>query len=226
MRSFGYDVAPVREERPHRYVDLLDVADSTRAVTDIAKPIDISLLVTAELPLVDAIRAFATARYFFVLESNRLAGVVTWSDLQRPAVSMVLFSLVLAAEQAMSSLIGASYGQDWESHLPASRRRFVRGIFDQRRRHNTEISMLECLMLEDRLRLVAKKTELLRSLNFGSRATFERWANKLKKVRNVLAHGGGLLDAERNPSLAVGLFNDVRQFTEGVWTQAAIADRR
>jgi len=79
--------------------------------------------------------------------------------------------------------------------------------------------MLECLMLEDRLELIAKKRQLWSSLGYGSRLAFNSWAENLKRVRNVLAHGGGLLDAERDPSQAVALFNNVRVFSENVWNR-------
>jgi hypothetical protein len=144
------------------------------------------------------------------------------SDLQRPAVSMVLFSVILAGESAMNSLIASSYADDWQTYLSEGRRTKLAEVYEKRRQHKTDISPLECLMLEDRLTLVAKRPTLRQSLGFTTRDSFESWNTKLKRVRDVLAHGGGLLDAEEDPVRAIQLFNDVRWFAEECWKQASV----
>ncbi len=221
MQERGFDLAPVRESKPHRYVALPDVDSGGRSkVTDVAKPLGISMLVTRDLPLASAVALLAHEPYFFVLESNRLVGVVTRSDLQRPAVSMVLFSIILAAESAMNVMISSTYRQGWETDLSEGRRKKLTAVFESRRRHNTEISLLECLMLEDRIALIRKQRSLRESLGFVTSASFDSWGDRLTGTRNVLAHGGGLLDADPNPTHAIELFNDIRLFSEACWRLA------
>lgn len=48
--------------------------------------------------------------FLFVMEGGEVSGIITPSDLQRVTVSMVVLSLVLAAEAGIDELIRHRYG--------------------------------------------------------------------------------------------------------------------
>lgn len=222
MKTLGFDVAPVGEP-PLRCVALEDLLHAGGIVKEVAIPIDITLLVTWDLALVDGIRLLASRPYYFVLESNRIRGLVTRSDLQRPAVSMVLFSLILATELALRSMIATAYGNDdWKLLLSSARQEKLEEVYASRSENNTQMTRLDCLMLEDTLTLVRKHEEIRQRLGLPSGNQFKDWEERQKHLRNSLAHGSGLLDIWPNPTEAVSGFTAVHEFTKRVWLESAV----
>lgn len=217
MRERNYDVAPVGEEPVRRYVHVADAEDHPGTVADAARPIDVGLLVSSSLSLADAVADLGSRPYLFVLERNRVTHLLTCADLQLPPVSLVALGFVTAAESALDHLIGRQFGERWPELLTAKRRVAIEAVFAERRRHNAETTLLDCLNLDDRLAIARKADALRVATGSPARRQFDRRAEAMKRLRNVLAHGGGLLDAEPEPSRAVVLFADVRALAESAW---------
>jgi hypothetical protein len=217
LASNGFDAAPLADAKPHRFFSVNMEADDEGLVGDIALPIDAARLVTSTLGLADGVALLEMEPFYFVMEGSRLVGMVTRADLQRSAVSMVTLSLVLAAEARMGVLIEGWIGADWESHLTGERQAKLGEILEDRRRRNVEIGLIDCLMLGDRLKLLGKSERLLAALGFTEQAAYRRWKEQLGGLRDTLAHGGSLLDEERDPVTAIELFAAVRRFAEAVW---------
>lgn len=220
MEQRGFDAAPIREDPPSRFVDLAGLKDSSGTASDVARPIDISLLITAEMPLADAVTRLGDRPYYFLIESSELSGIVTRSDLQRPAVTMVTFSIILAAEMALTELIARSYGDSWVSNLSAEEQDQITKVYDERVRRNAEISKLDCMMLRHRLSLVEPLAAIRNALGYPSKSSFKVWSESLKRVRDTLAHGTGLLDAYADPVKAIAFFQNAREFAAVSWELA------
>lgn len=138
LEEHEFDVAPVRDRRPHLLVTLDELQGDDGTVPDAARPIDASHLVTEGLGMADAIELLREHPWYFVMERDALVGIVTRADFQRPAVGMVTFSLVLAAEAAMNRIIEGSLGPGWPDALGEEARGEVEKLFEDRRRTNTE----------------------------------------------------------------------------------------
>jgi hypothetical protein len=220
MDEHGFDAAPLDEAETHRFVGASWLEPNGAPVVEQARPIDATLLVSSDLGLADGVSRLKTHPYYFVLQRDSLQGIVTRADLQRPAVGMVLFSLILTSEAAANVIIDRCLGPTWIECLPAGQRARVNEIFDQRLRNNTQVTKLECLMLHDRLQLLGKCDRVVPELGFASGKQFKKWKERLVNLRDNLAHGGGLLHAEPNPLNAIVLFEDVRSFAERIWKVA------
>ena len=86
-------------------------------------------------------------------------------------------------------------------------------VYEVRLRTNTEVTKLDCLMIHDLLDLLYECTATLETLGF-TKSRFKKWKEQLVRLRDALAHGGGLLHAEPDPLRAIQLFEDVRGFAE------------
>jgi hypothetical protein len=115
-----------------------------------------TLLVLSDLGLADGVSRLVSHPYYFIVHGGNIQGIVTRADLQRPAVGMVLFSPILASEAAINTVIGRCLGPSWIERLSAGRQARIRKFYDDRLRTNTEVTMLECLMLRDRLNLLGE----------------------------------------------------------------------
>jgi hypothetical protein len=209
MHKNGFDAAPLDEPEPYRFVGASWLEPNGDAVIGQARVIDATLLVSSDLGLADGVSRLKARPYYFVLQRDNLQGIVTRADLQRPAVGMVLFSLILTSEAAANVIIDRCLGRTWIEHLP------VKQV-----RTNTQVTRLECLMLHDRLHLLGNCDRVVPELGFASSKQFKSWKERLVKLRDNLAHGGGLLHAESDPVQAIQLFEDVRSFAERIWELA------
>jgi hypothetical protein len=221
MDRENIDIAPIREEPVQRYVvrdRLRDIQDQV-PLTVAAHAVDVVHLVTGNLGLAEALDLLLERGFLFTIEGGRISGIITPSDTQRVPVSMVVFSLILAAEAGLNELIVALYGSEaaWMAHLSGPRLTQLEGRFDERQRRNAETTRLDLLMLEDRLTLVGKRASIWQALGFKSRGRFDAWAALLRRTRDALAHGGTVLDVEQDPAEALRLIRRVREFATQVW---------
>lgn len=220
MLRHGFDAAPLDEPEPHRFVGASWLEPDGDPVAGQARAIDVTLLVSSNLGLADGVSRLKAHPYYFVLQRDNLQGIVTEPICSAPAVGMVLLSFILTSEADVNVIIERRLGPAWIEHLPAGQRARVGEIFDQRFRTNTEVTMLECLMLHDRLRLPGKCNRVVSELGFASLTQFKNWKERLVNLRDNLAHGGGLLHAEPDPIQAIDLFEDVRSFAQRIWELA------
>jgi len=221
MDRKNIDIAPIRDEPVQRYVvrdKLRDIQDQG-PLTVAAHPVDVVHLVTGNLGLAEALDLLLERGFLFTIEGGRISGIITPSDIQRVPVSMVVFSLILAAEAGLSELIVTSYGSEaaWMAHMSGPRLTQIEGRFNERQGRNAETSRLDLLMLEDRLTLVGKSASLWQALGFKSRRRFDAWAGLLQRTRGALAHGRTVLDVEQDPEEALHLIRRVREFAAQVW---------
>ncbi len=220
MAELDFDVAPLGEEPLRRFVlrAELEEEDAGAPVAEVAHPIDATHMVTVDLGLADTLDLLAQREFLFVIEGGKVSGLITFSDLQRIPVGMVVLSMILATELGLNEVIHLRYGDDgFLDHLSGKRLQDVVERYEQLRRHNVETSLIDVLQLKDRLRLVGKVERLRRELGHPSRDRFESWAEELKGCRNALAHGRTLLDHQRDPLQALGLVRRIRSFAEAVW---------
>jgi hypothetical protein len=216
----GYDAAPIEAGRPSLFVDREGLVGRSGTALENAQPLDAPRLVTSTLSLADGVRLLRELPYYFVMEGDRLAGIVTRADLQRQAVSMVLLGFILASEVGMNALIQARLGDGWMDHLGGNWATEVERLYQERVRSNAELTRLDCLMLHQRLSLLGKSPDVCSELGHGSKTSFAKWARTLTDLRDTLAHGGGLLHARPDPVQAIELFDEARSFAERVWRLA------
>lgn len=216
MREMRFDVAPLDEEPPHRYVSSADLEAGVGTVGDLAKPVDARFLVSDELGLADAITRLGGQPYYFVLGQSRLGGIVTRADLQRPAVTVVTLGLILVTEAGLNRIIERRL-PGWREELNADELAKMEDVFEARRSENAEIGRLDCLMLPQRMKLLRKCPGVVEELGFQNKGVFHKWKERLGNMRDVLAHGGGLLSYQSDPEAAIDIFQEVRSFAGGVW---------
>jgi len=163
-------------------------------------------------------RELQAREFFFVLEGQRITAVVTRADMSRPAVSMVVLQFVLIIETGLARLIEAYLGSSWREKLAPSRLREAEERLHERKQRNTELTLEDCLTIEDRVALAKESADLLRDLGYPSRNKFKEETERLKRLRDTLAHAGSILDYEPDPPEALRLVGQVREFAERVLT--------
>lgn len=225
LAARDFDVAAVADSRIHRYVRREDLAATGGAAGDVARVIDATEIVSATLPIADLVDRLASRERVFVLDNDGIRWLVTRADLQAPAVGMVALAYLIAFEAAISELVRDHLGDGFLELLPEERRRRAEQLFEHKQQDNTEISLADCLMFADWLKLARKSAGVRAALDCPSCAEFDRLVSRFDVARNGLAHGGTLLDGCTSEE-AVGLFARIRRAAETAWSAVDALDTR
>ena len=145
------------------------------------RPLDDSILVSADAPLWHFIHTVHEQPYRLVVEQTRITGIVTWSDLLKVPVLVLAFSLMAELELAMNRRILEQYADDtWLDLLDKDERQKIRGRRRKLERENLTLPMIELADLWH-------KAKLLRG-PLGAGRDFEAELGKVVKLRNDVDH--------------------------------------
>lgn len=216
MTRLEFDTAPLDEDPIWRFVALHELVPEDRPVAEVARPIRADELAHESLGLLTAMDGLRSHQSLFVLKDRKVCGVVSRSDVQRPAAAIAALSLILAAEQGLRELFRIYAANDWLDHLKDGRRDEVLRIHESRQREDAVIDLFECLPLADTFDLIAQVPEALEKLGM-SKKQFKKSKERLNRARDTLAHAGSLLSVEPDPLRAIELFHEIKDFAELVW---------
>jgi hypothetical protein len=193
MVATGYDMLPVRTDGIILgYVERADLRDG--ACRDSQRRLLPTDLVSDSTPVLELFPILAQRPRVFVLQGNRVTGIVSRSDLQKAPIRMLLFSLITLLEAHLQRLVAALYPDaDWRRHLSRSRVRLAERLYAERRERDEEIELVDCLQFCDKRDLVLRAAVSVGYLGFPTRRAFERFLNEAEELRDLLAHGQDLV---------------------------------
>lgn len=172
-----FDVAPILgKEQPMVVLraELAGVADD-QPLAESARLVLHEQLVSSATPLPVALDVLRLHGWFLVCDHSEITGIVTQSDLGRPAISIYIFARMISLEHGLRRLLG-SYSSNPITDEPPNNPEAVGPKY-----------------LKDVLKAIREIPELVESLGFASRKAFDRGTNFLVDLRNHLAHGRSIL---------------------------------
>lgn len=207
LAARGYAAAPVRDTAggpltvftaaPAAPTDREATAQRETVVADQAIEVGPSDQLRAGDPLPVVLAALGRCPLLPVVEGapGTVVGVITGRDLDRAVVRLAVLGLVLWLEPQLDRLIALAAGPDWEALLSPDRRRHLGEVRTYLARPGVELARMAALNLDDRLTLVRKLPQLRADLGWSSTGAFRRFAEPVRRMRDALAHGGGMVDA-------------------------------
>lgn len=207
-------VAPLEASRIKQFVTAEALREGrSNSVAEVAQAIPSTKIIASTTPLTSLIGELSEAEHLFVLTDCRIQGIVVRADLQLPIVGMAVLGLIVTLEQALNHLIQKHLGTEWFSMLSPVDQAKVDEIYADRQTHSTDIGRIECLSLPQRLELIQHDQELRGSLGFASNTVFKKFCRTTTRMRNVIAHSGGLLESSSDPQKAISHFTLLRTVT-------------
>jgi hypothetical protein len=147
-----------------------------------------------ETSLADTIQALDRRRFVFLVTLGAVGGIVTRSDLQKPAVRMWLFGIVTLIEMRFSRLIQTQLcEEEWQACLSEQRLAKAESLLAERRRRNQDLDLIDCLQFADKVQIVARTERLRAMTRFASRRKLEEAARAMESLRNNLAHAQDII---------------------------------
>lgn len=157
-----------------------------------------SELVAESMPLTYLLPILYDNQRVFVLERNKVNGIVTRGDLQKAPIRLFLFGLATLLEMHLLSLIRKNYTENsLTKNLKDNRLKNVKNLLSKRKSRNEAIDLADCLQFCDKRDLILKKSEILKSIGIKSKKSIEHIKQFLKsaeKLRDRLAHAQDIVE--------------------------------
>jgi CBS domain-containing protein len=183
-----FDHIPVKSG--DRIVGVLERESQARdgTVRDYMRPLDDSMLVSAEEPLPKFLPTLVASSYRLVVRGVEVRGIVTLSDVAKLPVRLVAFTLVIHMEAMLADVIRREGGDDeeWLKRLRPEQRKMVEKRLKRRRKQNIHLlSPIEVTDLSHKITVVGK---------LRGQRDFENELRPIVKLRNSLAHAADFVE--------------------------------
>lgn len=154
-------------------------------------------VIASSAPLAELVRRLKESSWLFVKVLGAVGGIVTKTDLQKPAMRMWLFGMVTLIEMRFTKMIEQALPMDaWREFLSDSRIAKAESLFAERQRRNQDVRLLDCLQLSDKGQIIARNEEIRSLTLFESRRQIEAAIKGVERLRNNLAHSQDIIASD------------------------------
>ena len=148
-----------------------------------------SELISESTPLIDLLMILHDSPRIFVLECNRVTGIITRGDLQKAPVRIFLFGLITLLEMQLQRIIQNEYSDNsWTNLLKPQRLKKAKELLTQRQARNEDIGLVDCLQFCDKRILIRQIPKISEIIKGQSDKDLSQQLEKIEKLRNKLAH--------------------------------------
>ena len=139
--------------------------------------------------LSDVIHILTLQEFGFISVLGDIAGYVSRSDINKPVVRMWLFGIITFVEMEIMRLIDEYFPNDsWIPAITEERAERAKVMQDERRRRGQHCSLLDCLQLSDKGRILISNEQTLALIGLDSRRNAKKIIREVESLRNNLAH--------------------------------------
>lgn len=188
MQHHFQNVASVRSKGTVQgYIRLPDL--EATACADCMRHFTADQVVDSNTPLSDVIHVLTRHDYCFMTVLEEVVGVIGRDDINKPMVRMWLFGLITMIEMRVVQIIEETIPDEgWHACLSEERLKKAQAMLAERQRRNQHCTLLDCLQLSDKGRIIIEHPRLLELFGFDSKAAAKRIIKSTESLRNNLAH--------------------------------------
>ncbi len=189
MKLKNYDIMPINEEgKVTSYVER-ELLEKEKQIEPAVRQITTDVIVSADTCVSEMVDLFQRSRFFFVNKRNDLVGLVTYADLNKIPMRVLLFVLISQFEFLLLTLIKKFYRKEtWISKLALERQEKIKELYNEKRKHDTDISFEDCLNLGDMIELLECDSELRVFVGYASLSSCKKECGYLDILRNNVMH--------------------------------------
>jgi predicted transcriptional regulator len=152
------------------------------------RPFEPELLITDSTPISNLPLILAPNGFVFVARNDKIAGIVTKADLNKPVFRIYLFAIISLFEMHINYWINSYYPENnWCIKLTEKRVNEAKRINSLRKGENLDISLFDCIQLCDKRDILKSTEEFIFQFSF-TKIDFIVFLKRVEKIRNELAH--------------------------------------
>ncbi len=188
LEMHGFDSIGIKQgDRLIGYVEAEDLADGS--CRHFMKSFHSTELITDSTPLIEIFELLEEKRRLFVLTKNEVSGIVTFADLQKPPIRMLLFGILSLLEMHMLELIRTFHPNGgWKGLITEKRLQSAEKLYRLQKERNEEIDLLDNLQISDKREILLDTPAIIDQLQLKSKTQGEKLFKQIEKLRNNLAH--------------------------------------
>lgn len=157
-------------------------------IQEVTHRIELENIISDSAPILELLNILSKKPYSFVIESNKVVGIVTRADINKPIVRIYIFGIISLFELHLNFWINQFHEEDSWSHLISEKRlNEAEKIFENRKGKNEELTLLECIQLCDKRDILQNTDDFTEQFEF-SKKKFNRLLKDVETIRNELAH--------------------------------------
>ena len=164
------------------------------------------IVIGADASIIDFVTTADERQTRLVVSGDRVAGLVSLSDLQQLPVRAALFTLITQLEIAMAQRIEEEWrddnGSGWMELLSGERRKRILDAIGKAKQEDGFVSEIAFSQISDKATIIRKKR-----LVAGSGSSLARDFKTIRKLRDGIAHANNYADS---PEVACGACATVR----------------
>jgi hypothetical protein len=185
-----FDVVGVRDTREGPLLGLVHRTSLVSGVVrDHLEVIRDDHTVAESAPVSNLLSRLVSLEQVFVVVDDKLEGIITRADLNKPPIRVYLFGLVSLLEMHLSFWVRRKYPDStWESAISDKRLAAARAALAEVERRNDSASLFSCLQFSDKCDLVTRDDAFRQAFGFASRKSAGRYLDGMEILRNRLAH--------------------------------------
>jgi len=222
MLEKDFDMAPIFHEdgRVTSYVlrkDLQGGSLDGHQVSKYARPLGLDRILSSSTPILKHLQLWEEHSYYLVLNSNKLAGIVTYADLNKAPVRLIFFTILSEIEAKLRRLIRRKMPNDkWLTFLAEGRRRRIESDYRADKEQNLEVSKTIYLMFGELLSLF-DHDHLYEVMDYQKKAAYVSTRVELNRFRNSIMHSKPLVTrAEKMRPTLKSKLDLLLQFTDRI----------
>lgn len=151
-------------------------------------PFDLDMLIADSTALCKLFVTLRDRPFAFVLSWNKVCGIVTKWDINKPVIRIYLFGIISLFELHLNYWIDSSNPEGaWAAKVKEERLDAAHKAMQLKKGNNDKLTLLECLQIADKKEILRQTPEFLELFEF-SKASFKSLLEKVETIRNELMH--------------------------------------
>lgn len=147
-----------------------------------------SQIISDSTPISEVLDIMIESGYAFIKEHRKITSIVTRADFFSIPVRIWLFGMISLFEYEMRDLIRKKV-ESWEKQLAANRLEKANKLFNEKKKRNEEVDLLDCTQLTDIGEILRKNKDICEiTLPHYTKKKFDSIFRSLNKLRDELAH--------------------------------------
>uniref|UniRef100_A0A7V2ZKG9 Swt1-like HEPN domain-containing protein n=1 Tax=Ignavibacterium album TaxID=591197 RepID=A0A7V2ZKG9_9BACT len=177
----NYDVSIFRNKEEEEILVYLKSNDDISTLKE-------SQIISDSTPISEVLDIMIEPGYAFIKEHRKISHIVTRADFDSIPVRIWLFGMISLFEYEMRDFIRKNI-KNWENDLTKIRVQKAKNLFNEKKKRNEEVDLLDCTQLTDIGKILIKNKHICnKKFSHFSNQKLSSFFNSLNKLRDELAH--------------------------------------
>lgn len=195
--ALNFDIIGVKSKTGSvdKYIDF-NALSAGEPLEKVTFPITIKNVVSDSTPIANLVELLSNRAYLFVNHGDKIEGIVTRADINKPLVRLYLFGLITILEMELNTIIEYYFPNNtWLNKLTDNRAKSTNQRYQEKISKREDLSLIECAQLCDKKDILLKSPVFLELFEI-SKSKFKQFMEKAQDIRDALAHSNSSITSE------------------------------